>query len=94
MDELDRGNISTVAFVDLIHLNYLNDDICCSRKTLGLKLHCIVEDVIQVDDFDEVNTCCSMKVIQIRVGAAELCHTQTFYFENLQVFTQPPAWVQ
>ena len=33
VDDLTKGNISNVAFVDLIHLNYLNDNICCSRKT-------------------------------------------------------------
>ena len=33
MNELDEGNISSVAFFDHIHLNYLYDDIFCSWKT-------------------------------------------------------------
>ena len=41
---------------------------------------CIVEEVIEVDEFDEVDICCSMKVKLIRKHPAELCHTQTFYF--------------
>ena len=75
MDELDEGNISTVASVDLIHLSYLNDDIGSSRKTrqimkkaelncatLGLRFNHNLEEVIEEDEFNEVNICFTMKV--------------------------------
>ena len=41
--------------------------------TLGLELNYIVEEVIDVDEFDKVKIGCSMKVRQIREGWAELC---------------------
>ena len=103
MDKLNQGNISTVAFVDLIHLNYFNDDdVCCSRKTRQILKGCvdlchtwhtcIVEEIIEVDEFDEVDICCSMKVRQIRKRSAGLCYTQymTSSYQKRLGLSHPP----
>ena len=51
VDEHNECNLSPAAFVKLIHLSVLNDDICRSRKTTQTRLIAIVSKPIKKNLF-------------------------------------------
>ena len=80
---IGRHKVKMSSCLSICHVTF-------SRPLIGQKRECyIVEEVIDVDELDKVDICCSSKK-----GKAELSYASLgFYFAYIHGFTRLPAWI-